>query len=63
MNILVGLVVWIFGIACGLSVASWLIADERIGDAIVILYTLNGVVLIASLALIYVSLRHHRKNR
>ena len=63
MNILVGLVVWIFGIACGLSVASWLIADERIGDAIVILYTLNGVVLIASLALIYVFFRHHRKKR
>lgn len=61
MNILVGLVIWIFGIACGLSLASWLIADERIGDAIVILYTLNGAVLIVSLFLIYVFFRYHRK--
>lgn len=58
MKIVIWILTWIFGIACGLSVASWLIANEKIGDAIVFLYVSNGFALIAFVALIYLMVKH-----
>lgn len=58
MKILIWLLTWIFGITCGLSVASWLIANEKIGDAIVFLYVTNGFTFIAFVALIYLIIKH-----
>lgn len=58
MKILIWIITWIFGIACGLSIASWLMANEKIGDAIVFLYVTNGFALIAFIALIYVVVKH-----
>lgn len=48
--------VWLFGLACGLSIASWLIANERIGDAIMFVYLSNGFALIVFFVLMYVLL-------
>jgi hypothetical protein len=48
--------IWLFGLSCGLSIASWLIANERIGDAIVFVYFSNGFALLALVALLYVML-------
>lgn len=58
MKILIWVITWIFGIACGLSIASWLMANEKIGDAIVFLYITNGFALIAFIALIYLIIKH-----
>jgi len=58
MKILIWILTWIFGIACGLSVASWLIANEKIGDAIVFLYVTNGFTFVAFVALIYLIIKH-----
>lgn len=58
MKILIWILTWIFGIACGLSVASWLIANEKIGDAIVFLYVTNGFTLVAFVALVYLIVKH-----
>jgi len=58
MKIVIWILTWIFGIACGLSVASWLIANEKIGDAIVFLYVSNGFAFIAFVALIYLVVKH-----
>jgi len=58
MKILIWFITWIFGIACGLSIASWLMANEKIGDAIVFLYTTTGFAVIAFAALIYLVIKH-----
>lgn len=58
MKILIWIITWIFGIACGLSIASWLMANEKIGDAIVFLYVTNGFASIAFIALIYLVVKH-----
>lgn len=58
MKILIWVITWIFGIACGLSIASWLMANEKIGDAIVFLYVTNGFALVAFIALIYLVVKH-----
>lgn len=58
MKIMIWILTWIFGIACGLSVASWLIANEKIGDAIVFLYATNGFALVAFVVLIYLLIKH-----
>ena len=38
--------------------ASWLVANEKIGDAIVFLYVSNGFALITFIALIYLVIKH-----
>jgi len=53
MNVLKDFLFWVFGLACGLSVASWLIASERIGDAIVFVYLSTGFTVLVFLILIY----------
>lgn len=53
---------WLFGLACGLSVASWLIANERIGDAIFFVYLSNGFAVLVFFALMYVVLRNRWKH-
>ncbi|MGU3576509.1 hypothetical protein ACLBWZ_13310 [Brucellaceae bacterium C25G] len=58
MKLLIKFIIWIFGLACGLSLASWLIASERIGDAIVFVYLTNGFAVLAFVLLIYLSIRH-----
>lgn len=58
MKLLIWILTWIFGIACGLSAASWLIANEKIGDAIVFLYVSNGFALVAFVALVYMLIKH-----
>lgn len=58
MKILLWIITWIFGLACGLSAASWLMANEKIGDAIVFLYAANGFVFISFVALIYLIIKH-----
>ncbi len=58
MKILIWVITWIFGIACGLSIATWLIANEKIGDAIVFLYASNGFAFIAFVVLIYLVIKH-----
>lgn len=58
MKFIINIVVWVFGLACGLSMASWLIASERIGDAIVFLYVTNGFAVLALVLLVYLLARH-----
>lgn len=63
MKSLILLITWIFGVACGLSLASWLMANERIGDAIVMLYTSSIFAVVAFIVLIYLVARHEWKNK
>ena len=58
MKVTTLLITWIFGLTCGLSIASWLVAKERIGDAIVFLYTTNGLAVLSFIALVYLVTRH-----
>ncbi|MFD1199313.1 hypothetical protein ACFQ3K_13455 [Brucella gallinifaecis] len=61
MRFLTLFIAWIFGIACGLSIASWMIANERIGDAIVMLYTSSIFAVVTFVILIYLVIRHEWK--
>jgi len=54
---------WLFGLACGLSVSSWLIANERIGDAIVFVYLTNGFAVLVFLVLMYLLLSRKWKHK
>ena len=63
MRLLILIITWIFGLACGLSVASWMMANERIGDAIVMLYTSSIFAVVALIVLIYLVIRHEWKNK
>jgi|GEM_PF-1541589 len=63
MRALIILITWIFGLACGLTIASWLMANERIGDAIVMLYTSSAFAVVALIALVYLVGRHEWKNK
>lgn len=58
MKALILFITWIFGLACGLSVASWMMANERIGDAIVMLYTSSIFAVLALIVLVYLVIRH-----
>ncbi|MBS0847128.1 hypothetical protein [Citrobacter sp. JGM124] len=58
MKILIWVITWIFGIACGLSIASWMVANEKIADAVVFLYVTNGLALITFIALVYLVIKH-----
>ena len=62
MKALILIITWIFGLACGLSVASWMMANERIGDAIVMLYTSSIFAVLALIVLVYLVIRHEWKN-
>jgi hypothetical protein len=55
--------IWLFGVSCGLSVSSWLIANERIGDAIFFVYLTCGFTVIVFLALMYVTLSKKWKHK
>ena len=55
------MLIWLFGLTCGLSVASWLIASERIGDAIVFVYLTNGAAIAVFVAIIVFLLRYSKK--
>ncbi|WP_273726643.1 hypothetical protein [Brucella gallinifaecis] len=63
MKALILFITWIFGLACGLSLASWMMANERIGDAIVMLYTSSIFAVVAFIALVYLVIRHEWKNK
>lgn len=63
MKSLIIFITWIFGIACGLSLASWLMANERIGDAIVMLYTSSIFAVVAFVVLVYLVARHALNNK
>ncbi|MFC4625803.1 hypothetical protein ACFO1V_11365 [Daeguia caeni] len=63
MRIVLWILTWLFGVACGLSIASWLLANERIGDAIVFLYTTNIVAIVLLVTLIYVFIKHVRRRK
>lgn len=63
MKLIIGFVTWIFGLACGLSIASWLIASERIGDAIVFVYLTNGLAVLIFTLLTYLLARHYWSGR
>ena len=52
--------IWLLGLACGLSIASWLIASERFGDAIVMVYLGTGLAVLSVGLLIYLRLRPRR---
>ncbi|OYR21670.1 hypothetical protein [Brucella thiophenivorans] len=62
MKALILFITWIFGLACGLSVASWMMANERIGDAIVMLYTSSIFAVLALIVLVYLVIRHEWKS-
>ncbi len=53
MKVFKSFLIWVFGLSCGLSVASWLIASERIGDAIVFVYLSNGFAVLIFIILMY----------
>lgn len=63
MKSLILFITWIFGLACGLSLASWLMANERIGDAIVMLYTSSIFAVAALIVLVYLVVRHEWKSK
>lgn len=56
MKMFKNFLIWLFGLSCGLSVASWLIANERIGDAIFFVYFSNGFAVVTFLVLMYFTL-------
>lgn len=63
MKVFKAFLVWLFGMSCGLSIASWLIANERIGDAIVFVYLTNGFAVLVFLVLMYFTLSKAWKHR
>lgn len=63
MKAVIAFIIWVFGVACGLSFASWLLASERIGDAIIMLYISCAFALITCALLIYLLFRYNHNRR